>query len=166
MINKKLKLAFICVVIVIIFSFLLSKQNSNLENQNIFLNRNKVKEKIISLYKSKKENLPEHNVVCVPETKSHCSVDGCKEVEPTVFILVGSNPVSKEINMSRCDTKPCDTYGVNFVGGESYWSLETKEPHGLIFKSSKDDHSYIEIVTTGTEAFVSNGFCYGEKTIK
>lgn len=105
-------------------------------------------------------DLPSHGLYCIPVKKFNCSVDGCKEMEPTVFVLLGYKALEDTIFMARCDDKPCDIYDVNILQPGAFTTYETKEPHGILFRTSSLDQSYVEVATLGTEAFISNGYCY------
>ena len=43
-----------------------------------------------SIYQSRVAELPAHQLYCIPETKSHCSLTGCEAVDPKVFVLLNS----------------------------------------------------------------------------
>lgn len=120
--------------------------------------RNDNASKVSNLYNQMLPSLPAHNLYCIPSKKSYCTLEGCKDVEANVFILLGQRKDS--LFLARCDNKPCDMYDVNLVQSGEFTSFETKEPHGMLFRTSNLDQSFIEVVTLGTESFVSNGYCY------
>jgi len=120
--------------------------------------------RVTNLYNQMLPSLPSHDLYCVPSTKSYCNVDGCKNVEANVFVLLGINQSKDSLFMARCDDKPCDIYDVNLLQSGEFTTFETKEPHGILFRTSNLDQSYVEVVTLGTESFVSNGFCSQSKT--
>lgn len=115
--------------------------------------------KVTNLYNQMLPTLPAHDIYFIPSKKSYCTVEGCKDMEANVFILVGTNSKSG-LFMARCDSKPCDIYDVNMIQSGAFTTFETKEPHGILFRTSNLDQSYIEVVTLGTEAFVSSGYGY------
>ncbi len=119
--------------------------------------------RVTSLYNRMLPSLPPHDLYCVPSTKSYCNVDGCKNVEANVFVLLGRKQSGDSLFMARCDNQPCDIYDVNLSQSGEFTTFETKEPHGILFRTSNLDQSYIEAVTLGTESFVSNGFCAQSK---
>lgn len=114
--------------------------------------------KVSNLYKQMLPSLPAHDLYCIPSKKSYCTLEGCEDVEANVFMLLGQKQNS--LFLARCDNKPCDVYDVNLVQSGEFTSFETKEPHGMLFRTSNLDQSFIEVVTLGTESFVSNGYCY------
>ena len=117
--------------------------------------------KMIALYNRMRSTLPDHEMYCIPETKSECGSQGCKSLEPSVFTLISESP--KQVSISRCDDKPCDTYEAKARKSGMYLSVDTVEPHGMLFKTSIPDGSYVEVVTLGTDTLVSNGHCYNAK---
>lgn len=114
--------------------------------------------KVSNLYNQMLLSLPAHNLYCIPSKKSYCTLEGCEDVEANVFILLGQR--NDSLFLARCDNKPCDVYDVNLVQSGEFTSFETKEPHGMLFRTSNLDQSFIEVVTLGTDSFVSNGYCY------
>ena len=118
---------------------------------------------VTNLYNQMLPSLPPHDLYCVPSAKSYCTVDGCKDVEAKVFVLLGRNQNRDSLFMARCDNQPCDIYDVNLSQSGEFTTFETKEPHGILFRTSNLDQSYVEVVTLGTESFISNGFCSQNK---
>lgn len=118
--------------------------------------------KVTSLYNKMSSSLPAHDLYCIPSKKSYCTLEGCKDVEANVFVLLGKTPKENSLFMARCDNKPCDVYDVNLSQSGMFVSFETKEPHGILFRTSQLDQSFVEVVTIGTESFVSNGYCYSK----
>ena len=116
--------------------------------------------KVSNLYKQMLPSLPAHDLYCIPSKKSYCTLEGCEDVEANIFILLGQKKDS--LFLARCDNKPCDVYDVNLIQSGEFTSFETKEPHGMLFRTSNLDQSFIEVVTLGTDSFVSNGYCYKE----
>lgn len=114
--------------------------------------------KVSNLYNQMLPSLPAHDLYCIPNKKSYCTLEGCKDVEANVFTLLGQR--KDGLFLARCDSKPCDVYDVNLVQSGEFTSFETAEPHGMLFRTSNLDQSFIEVVTLGTESFVSNGNCY------
>jgi hypothetical protein len=106
--------------------------------------------------------LPEHGMYCIPNIKSSCGAEGCKDVEPNVFVLLGKSSRPDGLFLARCDDKPCDVYDVNLKKSGAYASFETVEPRGMLFKMSTLDNSYIEVITLGTDSLISNGICYSK----
>ncbi len=118
--------------------------------------------KITNLYNQTSSTLPSHDLYCIPSKKSYCTLEGCKDVEANVFVLLGKTQGEDELFMARCDEKPCDTYDVNLSQSGVFTPFETKEPHVILFRTSNLDQSYIEVVTLGTESFISSGLCYSK----
>ena len=118
--------------------------------------------KVTNLYNQMSSSLPPHNLYCIPSKKSYCTLEGCKDVEANVFVLLGKTKKDDGLFMARCDNKPCDVYDVNLSQSGAFTTFETKEPHGILFRTSQLDQSFIEVVTLGTESFVSNGYCYSK----
>ncbi len=110
------------------------------------------------LYNQMSPSLPSHDLYCIPNKKSYCTLQGCKDVEASTFTLIGKG--GESLFLARCDSKPCDIYDVDLVQSGVFTTLETKEPHGMLFRTSQIDQSFIEVVTLGTDSFVTNGQCY------
>jgi hypothetical protein len=109
------------------------------------------------LYYSVK-NLPKHQLYCIPKTKVNCSSEGCRDVFSKVFVLLSESGGTG--SMSRCDESPCDTYPVTVSKSGVIKNINTVTPRGLLFKMSALDNSYVEVVTIGTDALISHGYCY------
>ena len=118
--------------------------------------------KVTNLHTQMLPSLPAHDLYCIPSKKSYCSLEGCENVEPNVFILLGKTQKEDGLFLARCDNKPCDIYDVNLLQSGEFTTFETKEPHGILFRTSNLDQSFIEVVTLGTESFVSSGHCYSK----
>lgn len=118
--------------------------------------------KVLNLYNKMSSSLPPHDLYCIPSKKSYCTLEGCKDVEANVFLLLGITRQKDSLFMARCDNKPCDVYDVNILQSGAFTTFETKESHGILFKTSQLDQSFVEVVTLGTESFVSNGHCYSK----
>lgn len=96
---------------------------------------------------------------CMPERKTHCSIDGCENTEPNVFILLG-NDRDGNFKISRCDNNPCDSYPATpYISGKTM-EVRTDENHGMLFKSSTLDQSYVEVIISGNDTLTSFGHCY------
>ena len=114
---------------------------------------------MVGLYQNKILGLPEHDLYCLPSVKSYCSMDGRVQVTPTVFTLVGAIKDGTYL-LSRCDENPCDEYKVNFSTSGAYSTLEDASGHGMMLRISQVDQSYTEVVTLGTDSYISTGYCY------
>jgi len=115
---------------------------------------------LTGLYNQMLPSLPSHGNYCIPRKKSYCSLDGCKEVKAGIFILVGENKESGSLFIARCDNKPCDVYDGTIEKSGMFLTFKTNEEHGILFRTSSLDDSFIEVVTLGTDSFVTNGYCY------
>jgi hypothetical protein len=122
------------------------------------VNQNDNAGKVTSLYNQMLASLPAHDLYCIPSKKSYCTSGGCEDVEANTFTLIGKG--GESLFLARCDSKPCDMYDVDLLRSGAFTTLETKEPHGMLFRTSNIDQSFIEVVTLGTESFVTNGYCY------
>jgi hypothetical protein len=112
----------------------------------------------LTTYNIHKPLLPPHQLYCIPERKVSCSIDGCDDVVPSVFVLI--NEDKSNYSISRCDDKPCDTYEATPYFSGAYLEVKTNDNHGLLFKTSIIDQSYVEVVTLGTDTLTSHGRCY------
>lgn len=158
--NKKNILLFSILIILLIISTYF-----NFKEQPIFQKdstSNSAISKVANLYNQMLPSLPPHDLYCIPIKKFYCSLEGCKDVEPNVFTLLGKNIKEESLFIARCDNKPCDVYEVNLLQSGPFITFETKEPHGMLFRTSTLDQSFIEVVTLGTDSFVSNGYCYSK----
>lgn len=59
---------------------------------------------------------------------------------------------------SRCDTKGCDDYKA-LIGKSGTFTNIFIPNRGALAKVSMLDHSFLEVVTLGTNAYVSHGIC-------
>lgn len=116
-------------------------------------------EETLGLYQRILSTLPNHNLYCIPNQKSYCTGEGCTSKKDNVFLLFGKSNNSGYF-IARCDSKPCDIYDVDVVPSGSFIEFITKEPHGMTFKMSTVDNKYVEVITLGTDSFVTNGTCY------
>lgn len=137
------------------FLFSLTDINQKITTTPVDISSDRIKE----IYKEQYKNLPKHDLVCIPEKKFSCSDNGCIDKKPDVFNLV--QRTERSINLLRCDSKPCDSYPVEFIHNSGdIWSLQPLEYKALLFRSSFSDNKYTEITTLGTISFISIGFCY------
>ena len=158
------------IIIVILAIALLGSLYFNFQSKSeVSLNENvqQVKQtdnatKVTKLYNQMSSSLPAHDLYCIPSKKFYCTLEGCKDVEANVFVLLGKTAREDGLFMARCDNKPCDVYDVKLSQSGAFTTFETKEPHGILFRTSQLDQSFIEVVTLGTESFVSNGYCYSK----
>lgn len=128
--------------------------------ENLKENSNSVK--LTNIYTSNKSTLPTHDLFCIPNKKSYCTIEGCEDVEANVFVLLGKNSKGDGLFMARCDNKPCDIYDVKLSESGMFLNFDTVEPHGLLFKMSTIDKSFLEVITLGTDSFISHGYCYSK----
>jgi len=162
--ENKIASAIIIILVVVLAIVYLDKQptpTSSVPQENSQqATQNNNASKVSNLYKQMLPSLPAHDLYCIPSKKSYCTLEGCEDVEANIFILLGQKKDS--LFLARCDNKPCDVYDVNLIQSGEFTSFETKEPHGMLFRTSNLDQSFIEVVTLGTDSFVSNGYCYKE----
>lgn len=161
--NKNIIIAVLAVILIGSLYFNFQSKSEVSLNENI----QQVKQtdnatKVTNLYNQMSPSLPAHDLYCVPSKKSYCTLEGCKDVEANVFVLLGKTQKEDGLFMARCDNKPCDVYDVNLSQSGVFTTFETKEPHGILFRTSQLDQSFVEVVTLGTESFVSNGYCYSK----
>ena len=161
--NKNIIIAILAIILIgsLYFNFQ-SKSEVSLNENNQQVNPTDNATKVTNLYNQMSSSLPAHDLYCVPSKKSYCTLEGCKDVEANVFVLLGKTQKEDGLFMARCDNKPCDVYDVNLSQSGMFTSFETKEPHGILFRTSQLDQSFVEVVTLGTESFVSNGYCYSK----
>ena len=157
----------IVLVLVVILAIVYFAKQPPTESLDFQENTQQVKQndnatKVTDLYNQMSSSLPAHDLYCIPSKKSYCTLEGCTDVEANVFVLLGKTKKEDGLFMARCDNKPCDVYDVNLSQSGAFTSFETKEPHGILFRTSQLDQSFIEVVTLGTESFVSNGYCYSK----
>src|SRR3989344_7271874 len=162
--ENKIASAIIIILVVVLAIVYLDKQptpTSSVPQENSQqATQNNNASKVSNLYKQMLPSLPAQDLYCIPSKKSYCTLEGCEDVEANIFILLGQKKDS--LFLDRCDNKPCDVYDVNLIQSGEFTSFETKEPHGMLFRTSNLDQSFIEVVTLGTDSFVSNGYCYKE----
>ena len=137
--------------------------NSIMQQENKTpVQQNKNTQELANLYNQILPTLPTHDLYCIPSKKSFCTLEGCKDIEASIFVLLGKTAKEDGLFIARCDNKPCDVYDVNLLQSGAFMTFETKEPHGMLFRTSTLDQSFIEVVTLGTDSFVSNGYCYSK----
>lgn len=111
-----------------------------------------------TIYKNKKAELPRHQTYCIPELKYICTLEGCKTTFPNVFTLL--DDTNGKTRLSRCDVRSCDEYPATIDASHEVTEVRTTENHGMIFKIVNIDQSYVEVVTLGTDTWVSHGHCH------
>ena len=62
--------------------------------------------RVTNLYNQMLPSLPPHDLYCIPTAKSYCDVDGCKNTEANVFVLLGRKQSGDSLFMARCDNQP------------------------------------------------------------
>lgn len=161
--NKNIIIVILAVVLIGSLYFNFQPKSEILLSENIQeTKQNNNATKVTNLYSQMLPSLPAHDLYCIPSKKSYCNLDGCKDIEANVFVLLGKTVKEDDLFMARCDNKPCDVYNVKLSQSGAFTTFETKEPHGILFRTSQLDQSFIEVVTLGTESFVSNGYCYSK----
>lgn len=161
--NKNIIIAILVIILIgsLYFNFQ-SKSEVSLNEDTRQANQSDNATKVTNLYNQMSLNLPVHDLYCIPSKKSYCTLEGCENVEANVFVLLGKTQKEDGLFMARCDNKPCNVYDVNLSQSGAFTTFETKEPHGILFRTSQLDQSFVEVVTLGTESFVSNGYCYSK----
>lgn len=109
--------------------------------------------------------LPKHDKVCIPDSSMECTVDGCKRIKPSVFVLF-----DKKRNLTyRCDKKPCDVYEVNATPSGIFTYIQPKDAKDLTLKIADDPsvdllspdlkNKYREVVGLMLDTIISTGKC-------
>lgn len=111
-----------------------------------------------NIYK-KSNSLPAYHTLCIPVKKYSCGPNGCSEIQPVVFVLLGGK--SQNATYSRCDSSGCDTYEAMIGDSGDYKNIQPVEPRGFLSKMSYNtiDKKFTEIVTLGIGVDVSYGYC-------
>lgn len=99
-------------------------------------------------------SLPNYTKLCIPDRKEACSIDGCEDIQPNVFLVFDE---TKEM-IYRCDNKPCDGYNVKINQSGFYTYVEPVESYGFTVKIS-NDNEYVETVSIGLVTLISYGTC-------
>lgn len=104
--------------------------------------------------------LPGYDLICTPKVKVSCSIDECKNIKPSVFLLY--NSITKTLN--RCDDRPCDSYEVEDSYSGIYRNLKSldKDLRVKIQDSSvfsDMNGNYVEINGSGLGVITSWGNC-------
>ena len=161
--NKNIIITILAIILIGSLYFNFQSKSEVSLNENVQqVNQTDNATKVTNLYNQMSSSLPAHDLYCIPSKKSYCTLEGCKDVEANVFVLLGKTQKDDGLFMARCDNKPCDVYDVNLSQSGAFTTFETKEPHGILFRTSQLDQSFVEVVTLGTESFVSNGYCYSK----
>ena len=161
---KKYSLLIIVLLIIFIVYILTSKSGgteTELKIETPVVKQNINTASVTDLYNKMYTKLPIHWLHCIPSKKSFCSLDGCESVKAGVFILLGEDK-NDNLFIARCDNNPCDIYKGDIVESGAFTIFKTTEEHGMLFKMSSLDQSFIEVVTLGTESFVTSGYCYSK----
>lgn len=156
-INKNY-IIFALLILLAVSLFLNFSKNKNVVGDKIFklddLNQNPA----LKIYNDQKNSLPSHQLYCIPERKISCSINGCEDADPNVFVLISDN--DNNFTISRCDNKPCDVYEATPYFSGNFMEIRTNDNHGMLFKTSLIDSSFVEVITFGTDMLSSYGHCY------
>jgi hypothetical protein len=92
-------------------------------------------------------------MTCSIDKKHHCeAAAGCQQID---------NPISVRIDFarktySRCDATGCDRYDVQIWQSGAYYNIGLP---GALAKVSSDDRSFVEVLTSALQTYVSFGKC-------
>ena len=95
---------------------------------------------------------------CTPQKMVECSVAGCEERKPTVWILIDRDRET----YSRCDAKSCDTYGAD-VHESGMFTIYELRGRATFLKMSDLVRQFVDVATSGVSAFVNSGTCEVQK---
>src|SRR3990167_8785440 len=91
--ENKIASAIIIILVVVLAIVYLDKQptpTSSVPQENSQqATQNNNASKVSNLYKQMLPSLPAHDLYCIPSKKSYCTLEGCEDVDPNVFILLG-----------------------------------------------------------------------------
>jgi len=158
--NNEIKKNFIILLLVIFLSISLAVDFQGDKNNSNEISKLQDLDKTLALtsYNAQKTTLPPHDMYCIPERKISCSINNCENIEARVFVLISEN--NNKVTISRCDDKPCDIYEATPYFSGAFMEIRTNDNHGLLFKTSSIDQSFVEVVTLGTDTLTSYGHCY------
>ena len=89
---------------------------------------------------------------CRLETQYVCSAEGCKQVEPSVWLNVDFRSQVYE----RCDAKGCDTRSMTASESGIYTIVSEA---GFLLKALNDGSEFMDVATSGTAAWNGFGSC-------
>ena len=92
--------------------------------------------------------------LCEPKTAQSCSIEGCKEMKPSVYIKINFSTKT----YSRCSAGSCDNYSMISTVGGMYTVIE-KQGSGTFVKSLNNGESYVEALATGVGTIQNFGSC-------
>lgn len=93
------------------------------------------------------------SLICQPQTKNMCTVDGCSKSPLGVWSLVDQSSGT----YARCDRNGCDTYPAKFTSSGEFLSVEV--PGRAMLARIGPTNSFLEVVTLGLGAYITHGTC-------
>jgi hypothetical protein len=92
-------------------------------------------------------------MTCSIGTKHHCeAAAGCQQIDNTISVRIDFD----RKNYSRCDANGCDRYDVQIWQSGPYYNIGLP---GALAKVSSDDRSFVEVLTSALQTFISFGKC-------
>ncbi len=92
---------------------------------------------------------------CDASTKFQCSVNGCSEIRPTVWVNLDF-PARR---LERCDAKGCDRYEMVHSVAGLYTTITLVGHPGTFFKAVNDASEFVEVASLGVSVLSSFGRC-------
>ena len=92
---------------------------------------------------------------CDASTKFQCSVNGCSEIRPTVWVNLDF-PARR---LERCDAKGCDRYEMVHSISGLYTTITLVGHPGTFLKAVNDGSQFVEVASILTRVFTSFGRC-------
>ena len=186
----KKDILYLSVIILIIMIAIISKnnndngkeiKNNSLQEQQITTTPQKQEQNIIKKEEEKEilkndnientynemiDRLPDHFMVCIPIETVTCTEGKCENTNSKVFNLLSGGKSNS--NISRCDSKGCDTYPSIYKTSGIFEIIQPEEPRGFFLKRQsfsldKDQLNnylpYTEIVSLSLATQISSGYC-------
>lgn len=91
---------------------------------------------------------------CQPTVRFDCSLKGCTEAKPTVWLNVDFSARRYE----RCDSKGCDEHQMTH-SASGIFTVVSVGGGSTLFKVVNDGSEFMEVASLGTAAYTSFGRC-------
>ena len=188
--NMKKNILYLCIIILIIIIAMISGNNNTKEPENNSLQKQQTitmpkeqeehvikkgeeilkNDNIENTYNEMIDRLPDHFMVCIPTETVICTEGKCENTNSKVFNLLSGG--KSDSNISRCDSKGCDTYPSIYETSGIFEIIQPEEPRGFFLKRqsfSLDENQlnnylpYTEIVSLSLATQISSGYCIDVK---
>lgn len=95
---------------------------------------------------------------CTPQKTMECSLLGCEEGKPTIWIVIDRDRKT----YSRCDATGCEAYGAD-VTQSGIFTIYELRGRATFLKMSNTFGHFVDVATSGVSAFINGGRCEAQR---